>query len=143
MKSKNISCQVKRRINAFLVIILILLASFVTTISVRSYKIHSLKNEQKQLEERLLKLQEEAEDLSNEIIKLKDPEYIAKYARENYYYTKSGEYVIKIDKIEDENQIIIQANTNKAYYLISAVLLVLIVLVAILKKKSQKKIMEY
>ena len=28
--------------------------------------------------------------------KLQDPDYIARYAREKYFYSKDGEYIIKI-----------------------------------------------
>ena len=37
----------------------------------------------------------EEEKLNDEIEKLKDPEYIAKYARENFSYSENGEYIIK------------------------------------------------
>lgn len=39
---------------------------------------------------------EEEESLKSEITKLKDPEYVAKYAREKYLYSKNGELIIKI-----------------------------------------------
>ncbi len=34
--------------------------------------------------------------LKKEVSKLQDPDYIAKYAREKYLYSKDGEYIIKI-----------------------------------------------
>ena len=40
---------------------------------------------------------EEEENLKDEINKLQDPEYMAKYAREKYLYSKSGEIIIKIE----------------------------------------------
>jgi cell division protein DivIC len=42
------------------------------------------------------KLNEE-EVLKEKINKLQDPEYMAKYAREKYLYSKDDEIVIKID----------------------------------------------
>jgi len=41
---------------------------------------------------------EEEENLKDEINKLQDPEYMAKYAREKYLYSKKGEIVIKIEE---------------------------------------------
>ena len=37
------------------------------------------------------------EELNDEINKLQDPEYMAKYAREKYLYSKKGEIIIKIE----------------------------------------------
>ena len=49
------------------------------------------------------KLQKEYDEVEKSIIilnkdlkKLNDPEYIAKYAREKFYYSKDGEILIKI-----------------------------------------------
>ncbi|MEG1309958.1 MAG: septum formation initiator family protein [Bacilli bacterium] len=82
------------------------------------YTIENLKNRKKELEQKLVILKEEAKEMNNEIERLKDPEYIAKYARENYYYTKSGEYVLKINKKEKLKQ---ETNkiTKKEYYRIA------------------------
>lgn len=42
-----------------------------------------------------LELQEES--LDSELNKLKDPDYIARYAKEKYLYTEEGELIIKFD----------------------------------------------
>jgi cell division protein FtsB len=44
-----------------------------------------------------MKLAEE-ENLKEEINRLQDPEYMAKYAREKYLYSKNGEIIIKIEE---------------------------------------------
>ena len=36
--------------------------------------------------------------LKNEINKLQDPEYMARYAREKYLYSKNNEIIIKIEE---------------------------------------------
>ena len=41
---------------------------------------------------------EDEENLKDEINKLQDPEYMAKYAREKYLYSKNGEIIIKIEE---------------------------------------------
>ena len=40
---------------------------------------------------------EEEDILNDEISKLQDPEYLAKYAREKYLYSKDDEIIIKIE----------------------------------------------
>ena len=41
---------------------------------------------------------EEEENLKEEINKLQDPEYMARYAREKYLYSKKDEIIIKIEE---------------------------------------------
>lgn len=48
------------------------------------------------LEEKLADLEEKENDLNQEIIKLQDPEYLARYAREKYFYSKDNELIIRI-----------------------------------------------
>ena len=72
------------------------------------YNILRLKNEEKKYEQELLNLEIDEKNLKNEIEKLKDTDYLARYARENYQYSKNGEIILKIDKkdetaVEDNN----------------------------------------
>jgi len=60
-------------------------------------KIQGMKNEKKQLQEQLVSLQEEKEELETDILKLEDPDYIAKYVREKYFYSKDGELILRLD----------------------------------------------
>ncbi len=52
--------------------------------------------EKQTLEKKLVSLKEEEERLRVDADKLQDPDYIARYAREKYFYSKDGEYIIKI-----------------------------------------------
>ena len=52
--------------------------------------------EKKELEKKYAALIKDEEKLESEVSKLQDPDYIAKYAREKYLYSKDGEYIIKI-----------------------------------------------
>ena len=56
-------------------------------------------NEQKvqELNEKYEKLVDQEYDLSGQVNKLQDPEYVAKYAREKYLYTSDGEKIIDIE----------------------------------------------
>lgn len=49
-----------------------------------------------ELEEKMADLAEKEEDLNNEIKKLQDSDYLARYAREKYFYSKDGELIIRI-----------------------------------------------
>lgn len=83
-----------------IIIILYTLFNFFSYI----YSIRSLQNQNKILREKLLSLKEEREDLKNDIEKLRDPSYLANYAREHYSYSKDGEWIIKVDK-KEKNEI--------------------------------------
>lgn len=45
-------------------------------------------------------LMEEEKQLKSDVNKLQDPDYVARYAREKYLYTKDGELIIRIPKSE-------------------------------------------
>lgn len=67
-------------------------------------KINMINKEKKDLETRIVSLQEEEKKLQADIQKLEDPTYIARYAREKYLYSKDGELIIRLpDDKEDNN----------------------------------------
>lgn len=77
------------------------LAIIVTlTLTIGKYWIEIIEkyNEKKELEDRLVQLQEEEKALKLDASKLQDPDYVARYAREKYLYSKDGEFIIKIPK---------------------------------------------
>lgn len=136
--AKKISKTSKRRLTLLLPLSLFVIAFFIFTTISYTYNIIKLKNQEQELTNLLSNLKEEETDLSDEIIKLKNPDYIAKYAREKYYYTKDGEYVIKIEE-KDEEEIIENDNSNyKKYVLCSGVAVLLIIFIFILKKRKSK-----
>ena len=73
--------------------IIIAMAYIFSTYFVEIYNIYK---EKKELTSKISKLSEEEEKLESEVEKLNDPEYIARYAREKYLYSKNGEFIIKI-----------------------------------------------
>lgn len=42
------------------------------------------------------------ESLEGQVVKLQDPEYVLKYAREKYYFSKPGEIIIDLSHNKDE-----------------------------------------
>jgi len=109
------------------------------------YIINDLYNQKKELEKNYNLLVEEAEQLKLDINKLNDPEYLADYARENYLYSKEGEYIIQMGEEIIETTETIDAITlsiNKNYVLLGLCLfIILIFMYIILKGKNnvQKK----
>ena len=59
--------------------------------------IKKLALEKKELNEKIANLQEEKEGLETDIKKLEDADYIAKYVREKYFYSKDGELILRMD----------------------------------------------
>jgi len=59
--------------------------------------INKMKKEKKRLESQVVVLKEEKEILETDIMKLKDDDYIAKYVREKYFFSKEGELILKLD----------------------------------------------
>ena len=86
-KSKNtrkskISKKAKLRILLFFIIFGGIIGSLSYSFFSNVNKIVSIKNEEKVL--------------NSDIKKLEDPEYVARYAREKYLYSKDGELIIRI-----------------------------------------------
>lgn len=54
--------------------------------------------QKKKLEKEYQELQEKQEVLEQEVVKLQDPEYVLRYAREKYGYSKDGELIIRINE---------------------------------------------
>ena len=54
--------------------------------------------QKKKLEKEYQELQDKQEVLEQEVVKLQDPEYVLRYARENYGYSKDGELIIRINE---------------------------------------------
>lgn len=59
--------------------------------------INAMKVEKKDLQSKIVELASEKEILENDILKLKNPDYIAKYVREHYFYSKDGELILRMD----------------------------------------------
>ena len=85
--------------------IIIIFLFFITVISTLSYtlfnnlyKINDIKRNLDKLEEEKMILLEEEARLEADIKRLSDPEYIARYAREKYFYSKEGEIILRMDE---------------------------------------------
>lgn len=59
------------------------------------------KRTKEELETKYNELLENEESLEGQVVKLQDPEYVAKYAREKYLFTKEGELIIDMGDEEE------------------------------------------
>lgn len=140
MTKKKVPKKAKRRLALLGPIALFIIGYCVFTLVTTTINLYNLKKEEKQLNDKLTNLKMDAKSLKTEINKLQDKEYIARYARENYLYTKNGEYVIKID--DDGKKIKkVQANYDEDYLIYGCMAILLLILLFIIKKhkKSKKK----
>ena len=144
MAKRTITKASKRRLTIFGTISVITIVYFVFSLIYSTYSIYSLAKEKKELENLYIELIEKADDLKLDIEKLNDPDYLADYARENYLYSKDGEYILQIEEIIETSEEIdtISNYINKEYIFLGLDLLVILMFIYILiksKKRNQKK----
>lgn len=74
---------------------LILIAVFA---SIGSYwmQITQKYQEKRQLEAEIIALKEKEAQLKVDVERLEDPDYVARYAREKYMYSKEGEIILRL-----------------------------------------------
>ena len=97
-KRRKVTKASKRRLALFGTISIAMIVYFFTMLSVYVIRIYNLKEEEAALKENLVTLQAKEKSLKTQIEKLKDKDYLAKYARENYQYSKSGELVFQMEE---------------------------------------------
>lgn len=95
---KKVSKQSKRRLFLLTVLLAAVTTLLVTSVFQDWVQIFKNKEEEKALSVKLQTLFEEEKSLNAEVTKLQDPEYVARYAREKYLYSKPGEIIIRIPK---------------------------------------------
>lgn len=140
--SKKIPKKAKIRLLWFGPIAIFIIGYSIFTLITTSINLYELDKEEKELNDKLTSLKSDAKSLKSEITKLQDKEYIARYARENYLYTKNGEYVIKLN---DDGTKITKVKANKApdymmYGLsLGLIFIFLFIIFNHFKKKKKKK----
>lgn len=67
------------------------------TLIINLNQINNMNREKEELNKEKIVLKEEEESLKSDIEKLSDDEYIARYAREKYFYSKKGELILRIE----------------------------------------------
>ena len=130
----------KRRLSLFGTISIIAIFYFIFSLVYSSMAIYKLTKEKERLNNLYVELQEKAEDLKLDIEKLKDPDYLADYARENYLYTKDDEYVLQIEEIIETNEKIdkLTNKIDKNYIIFGLIFLIILIFVYIISKSNKK-----
>lgn len=125
----------RRRLAIFGTLSLLVIGYFLFNLCYYSYRIMVLEKSKSSLESEFTSLKNDEENLNSDIQKLKDPEYIAKYARENYMYSKDGEYIIKIEDNEviEDNE---EASFDFKYLIVGSCICLVILFIYIIKKKN-------
>lgn len=138
MKKKGLSKKSKRRLIVFLPLSIFIVGYSFIVVGNYSYNIYKLKKEEQLLKTQLKDLKKEEKNKKTDLTKLQDEDYIARYAREQYLYTKDGEYVIKID---EEEEILVEKKTEKnvKYLTIGFIALFVLFIYVILKIIKNKK----
>ncbi|HHU54803.1 MAG TPA: septum formation initiator family protein [Mollicutes bacterium] len=134
MAKRKMSKASKRRIIIFGGLSILVIVYFFITSFQYIININKLGREEKRLANELLALKSKESNLKNEIQKLKDPDYIARYARENYLYSKDGEYVIRIDP-KEESEPVDKETTNYKKMVATSIGGIVVILILIKRKK--------
>ena len=122
-------------------VVILLIGYAIFTLVVTVNEMYTLSKEEKNLKNNLTELKKDAENLKTEIDKLSDDDYIARYARENYLYTKDGEYVIKVpEKEEKKKEDNFKISEDLIFYgIIGLIVLTIIYIIHRHHKKNKKK----
>lgn len=135
MKKKCITKASKRRLLLFGSLSVVSVVYFLMNVSTYVSDIYNLKKEKKSLEIELVNLQADEKNLKTQLDMLKDVDYLARYARENYLYSKDGEIVLKIEEKENENKDSQELSFDQKYiFYIGGGMLGVLILYVLLKK---------
>ena len=97
MKKKGLK-RAKRRLILFIAVFLVIFAYVSFNLFRVWLQVIDNNNTIAVLTSQYDKLMEEEKQLKSDVNKLQDPDYVARYAREKYLYTKDGELIIKMPK---------------------------------------------
>ncbi len=141
MKKKRVRKSTKHRLFILIPVTLVVITYTIASFSYYVYKIYSLKKEQETLLHQLDVLKDEEDNLQTDIEKFQNPDYLARYARENYHYSKDGELVIQTKK-EEQKELSHPEEEEKPSYLLviicSVFLFIIVVYLFIHKTKKDK-----
>ena len=99
-KKKKVKKKAKRIMTFGLFSVLLIIVVIFTLLSV-FVEIINTYEEKQDLENKLVALEKKEKQLETDVKKLEDPEYLARYAREKYFYSKDGELIIRIPEDEE------------------------------------------
>lgn len=95
-KIKRKPKKIALRFLVFGIFSIVVISAVLGSISKVWVNIYEKYREKELLEKRLVLLHEDEETLSIDVEKLQDPEYIARYLKEKYFYSSDGEFIIRL-----------------------------------------------
>ena len=96
MATKKKNKKAKYRLLLFVPASLIVLGAIFMAIGSYWVKIYDKYQEKKELENEIVVLKEKEEQLKVDVDRLEDPDYVARFAREKYRYSKDGEIILRL-----------------------------------------------
>lgn len=96
----------KSNIGLLLLVVFVFVLILISTVFNDWFQIVENKKEEESLNKYYDELKEKGAALNSEVTKLQDPQYVARYAREKYMFTKDGETILRIidGKVATENE---------------------------------------
>ncbi|MCD8562227.1 MAG: septum formation initiator family protein [Bacilli bacterium] len=129
--------KAKRRLLIFGSISVFLIFYFIFNLVSTVYRYYDLKKTKSFLERDLYILKENEYYLRLEYEKLQDKDYIARWARENYLYSKDSEFVIRINPAAINNEVE-EENLKSYVYIIIGLGITTLLIFTRRKKKKQR-----
>ena len=96
MDKKKGKVKAKRRMLVLGFTSIFVIVAMTFTIGKYWVEIFEKYQEKQNLDKELTSLKEKEEELKVDANKLQNPDYIARYAREKYLYSKDGEFILQI-----------------------------------------------
>lgn len=88
--------KIKRKIIIIFIIYVVIGGILIQNIGSTSYQIFLKIKEKREFTNKINLLKEKEEELKGTVVKLQNPDYVARYAREKYLFSKDGEIIIRI-----------------------------------------------
>jgi len=96
-KKKKYSAKTKGRMLIIFLFFIVIIFTLSYTLVVNMFDIKDLNFEMVTLDKEHSLLLEEEERIEADIKRLKDPEYVARYVREKYLYSRDGELILRFE----------------------------------------------
>ena len=101
MTVKKKQVKMKYRLCLFIPVCAVVLMTVFASIGSYWLQISEKYQEKQRLEAEIIALKEKEEELKVDVERLEDPDYVARYAREKYMYSKEGEIILRLPE-DDE-----------------------------------------
>lgn len=96
-KRRKYTVKTKSRMLVIFLFFIVVISTLGYTLFFNVCQIIDLKLNMIDLKEKKLELEDEEKVIEADIKRLQNPEYIARYAREKYFYSKPGEIILRIE----------------------------------------------